>query len=229
MAEAIAAARDASRPTAVAALFALTAGFVDTVGFVALFGLFTAHVTGNFVMIGAAFVGAHEGIIGKLLALPVFVLAVAATRLFILVRERDGRDAARPVLIGQLLFLILFLGCGMALAPFQHGDGATTILTGMCAVVAMAIQNAASRTVFAALAPTTVMTGNVTQIVIDLVDLAAGEAPGAKARLGKMLPPVMTFAAGALIGALGYAVFGYPALVLPILAIAAILVLHRRG
>jgi uncharacterized membrane protein YoaK (UPF0700 family) len=230
MTEAIAAAKDASHPTAIAALLALTAGFVDTVGFIALSGLFTAHVTGNFVLIGAAFVEGHGGILGKLLALPVFVLAVAATRVFILVRERRGRDAAMPVLVGELLFLLLFLGCGMALAPFAHGDAPTTILTGMCAVIAMAIQNAASRTLFASLAPTTVMTGNVTQIVIDLVDLAAGAAGlGAKARLGKMVPPVLTFTVGALAGALGYGAFGYLALIVPILAVVTILVLYRRA
>ena len=36
-------------------------GYVDTVGFVALFGLFTAHVTGNFVLIGAELSRASGG------------------------------------------------------------------------------------------------------------------------------------------------------------------------
>ena len=61
MAHAIAGARGASHPITMSALLAFTAGFVDTVGFIALFGLFTAHVTGNFVLIGAALVDSHEG------------------------------------------------------------------------------------------------------------------------------------------------------------------------
>jgi len=229
MTEAVAGTKATSQSVTTAALLALTAGFVDTVGFIALFGLFTAHVTGNFVLIGASLVGGHEGIVGKLLALPVFVLAVAATRLFILARERRARDATMPVLIGQLVFLGMFLGCGLWLTPFSDGDAPITIATGMCAVAAMAIQNAASRTVFASLAPTTVMTGNVTQVVIDLVDLAAGGQAEARARLHRMVPPVLTFTVGALAGALLYSVVGHLAVLVPILAIAAVLALHRRA
>lgn len=68
-------------------------GFVDVVGF----GLFTAHVTGNFIMIGLEMVHATELAIAKLLA---GRSLSCLTRLFVLHYEKRGRvplagDAAR--------------------------------------------------------------------------------------------------------------------------------------
>jgi len=57
-------------------LLSLNAGYVDTAGFLALQGLFAAHVTGNFVTLGMALVSGASGIWAKILALPVFCLIV---------------------------------------------------------------------------------------------------------------------------------------------------------
>ena len=40
--------------TSTAVLLAYTSGFVDTLSFIALFGLFAAHITGNFVLIATS-------------------------------------------------------------------------------------------------------------------------------------------------------------------------------
>ncbi|MBK8160432.1 MAG: DUF1275 domain-containing protein [Rhodospirillaceae bacterium] len=220
-----------ARDNSIGALLAFTAGFVDTAGFIALFGLFTAHVTGNFVLIGASIAAFHVGILGKLLALPVFVLVVALTRLYVLQAERRKTNAAGASLLSEFTFLLLFMAVGVAAAPFTDADAPLTIATGMMGVVAMAVQNAAARTVFATLSPTTVMTGNVTQIVIDLVDLAmeSGQKDVVRARLAKMAPPVATFALGALAGALSYVWVGFWCLALPMSAILAAFVLSQAS
>src|SRR5690348_5653412 len=147
------------------ALQAFVAGYVDTCGFIALFGLFTAHVTGNLVLIGAAIVEHRGGLWGKLIALPVFVLAVAASRALNLALEGRGRNSAVPLLALQILFLAGFLGVGLAATPIVDFDAPLAILAGMLGVIAMAVQNTTSRTLYAMYTPTTVMTGNVTQVV----------------------------------------------------------------
>ena len=63
------------------ALLSFNGGYVDTAGYIALQGLFTAHVTGNFVTIGSALVFGSSGVIAKLLALPVFCAITIITRL----------------------------------------------------------------------------------------------------------------------------------------------------
>ncbi|MDH6170646.1 uncharacterized membrane protein YoaK (UPF0700 family) [Variovorax boronicumulans] len=212
-------------------LLAFTGGFVDTLGFVALFGLFTAHVTGNFVLIGAAMAGsAHSGVVGKLLALPMFVLGVAATRIFQLRRERRGLDTAVPLMATQLLFLLAFMVAGVWAGPFVSGNGVSAIAVGLVGVLTMSIQNTAARSVFARLTPSTVMTGNVTQLVMDLVDMAvrAPATDAAAGRVRKAWPPIAAFAVGSLAGGLGYAHAGFWALLAPCAALAALLGLLRK-
>ena len=67
------------------------AGFVDLVGFVALYGLFASHISGNFTVIGSDIVHGTSGLIAKLLALPIFVVVVVITRFIVLRFEKKDR------------------------------------------------------------------------------------------------------------------------------------------
>lgn len=207
---------------------AFVAGFVDAAAFIALAGLFTAHVTGNFVMIGAELVSTSVGVVAKLLALPVFVLAVAGTRLLALALEGRGIAPLRWLLCLETLLLAGFCLAGLALAPLGSPDGAAAVSVGMLAVAAMGAQNAIGRLGLPHLAATTVMTVNVTQAVIDLVDWARGAvAPdgAARTRMRRMLPAVLAFAVGALAGAFGVAAWSFACLAIPIVALCALMVL----
>jgi uncharacterized membrane protein YoaK (UPF0700 family) len=205
-------------------LLAFTAGFVDTVGFVGLFGLFTAHVTGNFVLIGASLVQQRPGVIAKLLALPTFILVVAAVRLWSRRCERLSRPVRRVLLLTQILLLIGFLLAGLKASPIVDADAGWAIGAALLGVAAMALQNAAGRLAFAHLSPTTVMTGNVTQAVIDAVDLLfrAPQSDAIRARFVKMWPAVLAFALGAILGALGIAHVGFLCLLCPIAALSVV-------
>src|SRR3974390_308096 len=75
-------------------LLSLNGGYVDTAGFLALHGLFTTHVTGNFVTLGAALVQGSSGAVAKLLALPVFWVGGAFYRDD--AGRRDGDPECHP-------------------------------------------------------------------------------------------------------------------------------------
>ncbi len=220
-----------NRPAIVAVLLSFVAGYVDTVGFVALFGLFTAHVTGNLVLIGASLVRSGHGLIAKLAALPVFVLVVGATALYVRRRAIAGKPALAGALLAQLLFLGAFAAVGITASPVTDADAPLAIAAGLLGVCAMSVQNAASRLLMGELPPTTVMTGGVTQLAIDMAGLLAagtGEGGAERKRLGKFVPPVLAFAAGAIAGALLYAHFGFAVLGVPMAALAAVLMLSRK-
>lgn len=206
------------------------AGYVDTLGFLALFGLFTAHVTGNFILIGASLADAsRDGMLLKLLAFPAFIAGVAMARVLVVVVEKGGAAALRPALLLELALLLGFMGFGLAASPMGNEAGALGTAAGLLGAAAMGVHSATSRLLLSHLAPTSMMTGNVTQIVIDLVDAVRGsKEPGLGARCSKFIWPLAAFAAGCIAAAFGFRWLGFAALALPILILLGLVVSAGR-
>jgi uncharacterized membrane protein YoaK (UPF0700 family) len=199
-------------------LLSFNGGYVDTVGYLSLQGLFTAHVTGNFVTIGAALVFGTSGIVAKLLALPVFCIVIVVTRLVSFNLPAHLR-VLETMLTLQLLLLLVATVLAITMGPFSNGDGAPAIILGMTLVSAMAIQNAAQRIHLGAAPPTTLMTGTTTQMMIDIADMIRGAPEVArdavKSRLRRMCVAVASFAAGAAAGAILFHAIGSWCFALP--------------
>ena len=89
-------------------LLSFNGGFVDTAGFLGLQGLFTAHVTGNFVTLAATLVMGTHGVIAKLLALPEFAIVVALARVAGSAMRARGLPALPILLMAKVCFLLVF-------------------------------------------------------------------------------------------------------------------------
>ena len=120
-------------------LLSFNAGYVDTAGFLALQGLFTAHVTGNFVTLGATLVHGSSGAIAKLLALPTFCLVVMAARLLRHGLQHFDVAVVRPLLGLKLVLLTAAAVLALCLGPFTNGDAAPAIATGLMLVAAIVL------------------------------------------------------------------------------------------
>jgi uncharacterized membrane protein YoaK (UPF0700 family) len=195
-------------PAAIAALLSFNGGFVDTAGFLGLAGLFTAHVTGNFVTLGAALVMGTHGIIGKLLALPVFILAIALGRLAGAALRARKLPVLRILLAVEVGLLFLFFALAVIFGPFPDADSPAALATGFAGISAMALQNAVQRVHLSNLPPTTLMTGSTTQATIDAVDLISGADPdnaaAIRTRFGRLSLSIFYFAAGCAMSATLY-------------------------
>src|SRR5262249_61412617 len=96
-------------------VLSMTAGAVDVIGFLAL-GVFTAHITGNLVILAAHYVTGRFGEIGPILSVPVFMLVLGAVTLAFVATPK--RVARRLLLVLQVILLAAFLGFGAAFGPF---------------------------------------------------------------------------------------------------------------
>ena len=208
-------------------VLSFTGGYVDTAGFLALNGLFTAHVTGNFVTIGTAVAHGSLGIIAKLLALPIFCIAIIFVRYVMLVIPATPRRTLLWMLILKFLFLAAGAIAAIHFGSFSDPDGLPLILTGMLLVIAMAVQNAAHRIHLTSAPPSTLMTGTTTQIMIEVANLLHGtpteSGDSIRPRLVGLVVAVCAFAFGCGFAAFFYIQFGMWCFVVPpLLAVLAL-------
>jgi len=207
-------------------LLTVVGGAIDTIGFITLFGFFTAHVTGNLVMAGSGLVNGEDGLWIKLAALPLFVLTVMVTKTCI---DRSQK----PVLIlshlflAEAAFLTAFMVAGLYYQPFVDAGDITVAITGALGLIALAIRNTASKTVIKKMSPTVLMTGNTTQLGINLTDYLNNRSPENAKDLAHSSVLVFSFLIGALVGALLYLKLSFWAVGLFILPVLYLSVMAR--
>lgn len=205
-----------------------TAGAVDVIGFLALGGLFTAHITGNVVILAAHYLTGRFSEVGQLLSVPVFVVVLGAVTLVSDAFERAGHESRPALLVLHVVLLAACLGLGVVWGPFADANSPVAVLVGMLAVAAMATQNALTRLALPGAPSTAVMTTNATQLTIDVVTLARrhGEAEHlgeVRSRAAATSSSVVGFVAGCAGGAILELRCGLGALALPV-ALAALAV-----
>jgi uncharacterized membrane protein YoaK (UPF0700 family) len=150
----------------------------DVMGWLTLGGLFTAHITGNLVVMAADAVRSIQPNPASVLAVPVFVIGVvAASRLC-----RPGGWGERSLLFVQAALLACVLALAIATHPSAAPHGIWAGAVGMLAVMAMAVQNAMLHMTRRSAPTTAVMTGNIVVATLSLLDLVAHEGDPARAR-----------------------------------------------
>lgn len=195
-------------------MLTVVAGYCDTVTFISAKAIFSAHVTGNFIVFAYELIkGSEATAYVKLLTFPVFIMAVMFAGW--LVRKITNRY--------KLLLLegVLLVLSGLAAGWFARNDMLTATWPvyniALIVVFAIGIQNAYGKLYpKETYGPTTMMTGNVTQLSLDLGNLfQADRRTEALASLKKQLITVGGFLGGCLLGAILAHLYGLPSLILP--------------
>lgn len=210
-------------------VLSFVSGFVDTIGFLGLFGLLTSQVTGSFIAAGSAFVHREAGLVVKLLAIPMFMVGAALMTLLValLARSRINPMPWALALVGILIAQFLLIAQWGR--PFASADDADVMAAAVTAFAAMGAESALVRVLFKGSLPANFMTGNVTQVAVEATDwmlarlrllfdgdpaLNLARASGAARQLAVLVPMITGFMAGAVIAAHAFLAVGFFALLL---------------
>jgi uncharacterized membrane protein YoaK (UPF0700 family) len=210
-------------------LLSVIAGMVDLTGFFTLGHIFTAHITGNLVVAAAAAVHGGTFNLAQALAIPVFMLALAVVWLIAQASHRRGASLARLLLLVQFLLLAAVLIFSVITKPSTSQHALMAGIAVMIAVSAMACQYALLRLAIPGAISTAVMTGNLTNTVLSLMDLLAEHRallPIDADRLKRSLHLLFGFLLGCVVSASAVFMLGDWAWSFPV-ALAAVAIAMR--
>jgi len=200
-------------------VLAFVAGSVDVIGFLGLDGLFVAHITGNLVILAAHVVAGAGAPVPLMISVPVFIAALALTRVLAAALEHKGVAPLAPLLLLQLALLCAFASIAVAAGPRVESNAPTMAVAGMLGVCAMAVQNALMRIGLAGAPSTAVLTTNITLLTMDLGEMLlardAARIVKARDRARHTWPAVAGFLLGCVLGAACEAALGLRSLLLP--------------
>jgi uncharacterized membrane protein YoaK (UPF0700 family) len=211
------------------ALLAVIAGMVDLTGFLTLGNVFTAHVTGNLVVLAAVAVRGGPLNLAQALAVPTFVLSVAAVWLFAPTEAARNEALTRRLLLVQFLLLAGVFAFCVITRPSADPHGLTAGVAVLVAASAMACQNALLRMTITGAPSTAVMTGNLVSATLALLDALSPDPATRRAagpRIGKFLPLLLGFFLGCIVAAVAVSLAGDWAWFIPA-ALAGLVVMVR--
>jgi uncharacterized membrane protein YoaK (UPF0700 family) len=231
----IASVDDSLATKALPVVLSIIAGSTDTIGFLGLNGLFTAHITGNLVFLVAKLVAGEQAPMSYLIAVPVFMVALALTKFLAAALERIRIASLTPLLLLQFMLLLAFLALCLAVDPGVDRNAAIMTLAGMLGVSAMAVQNAVARLSLREAPATAVMTTNITLFIIDAAEIFLGRngssVANARIRAKHTWPAILGFLIGCALGGACEAGLGLTSVILPtslaLLAMGLGLASHR--
>jgi uncharacterized membrane protein YoaK (UPF0700 family) len=209
----------------IAIVLSFVAGYVDVAGFLKLNGLFVVHLTGNLVVGGAELAGIGSTLVWvRLAVIPAFIAAVILTTVFF----RKLHPPRSSLLWLEAIALSIFAIVSIRLVPTTNlpVEAITMFVAGSTGVFAMGVQNTLMREIFGSFAPTTIMTGNLTQFTIALaritfikdyhpVDNLEQQKQEIKQQIRKFGSNLLGFVLGTILGALITSLLNLWSLILP--------------
>jgi uncharacterized membrane protein YoaK (UPF0700 family) len=200
-------------------VLSLTAGSTDTIGFLSLNGLFTAHITGNLVVLSAHVINGDPAILSYVFAVPVFALVLLLTRMLASGLERAGIATLQALLLLEMLLLIGLLVCCVNCGQRFDANSGIAIAAGMFGVSAMAVQTALVQISLTKAPSTAVMTTNIAHFMLALGELLTSRddavIASARKRAIHIFPVILGFGIGCAMGAEGQSAYGSWSLALP--------------